>query len=411
MSSSSQKIAFLAFLVVVMALFGALVIRNRILKARKTNSAVLSIITIKENGKSLDWCAANNLIAFGKKGPDGYYDVYIMKPDGSDEICLTDKPGAPKKHNGNPAWHPSGEYIVFTAQNEDAEGHLVDEFAIPGRGFNCNLWLTTKDGSKFWQLTFLPTKKMNQKGVIHPQFSHDGKKLLWAERLGGDGLWGEWVLKIADFVFDENGPLLENITTYQPGDQHLFYESHGFSPDDSWIIFSGNLEEGQIEYGIDIYILNLVTGELKRLTNTFYDWDEHAHYSPDGDWIAWMSSTGFEIDWSSCEGYDWRKYLITELWVMKSDGTAKFQLTHFNDPTYEEYIGSRAIVSDSAWSPDGKKIVAAVAYDTGQGAGSKIVMIELNMNFLEKAEKNLIQVSDLQKVGKTPNASEPEHFE
>jgi len=167
MSSSSQKIAFLAFLVVVMALFGALVIRNRILKARKTNPAVLSIITIKENeenGKSLDWCAANNLIAFGKKGPDGYYDVYIMEPDGSDEICLTDKPGAPKKHNGNPAWHPSGEYIVFTAQNEDAGGHLVDEYAIPGRGFNCNLWLTTKDGSKFCSSPSYLRRKLIRKG-------------------------------------------------------------------------------------------------------------------------------------------------------------------------------------------------------------------------------------------------------
>ncbi len=54
MGGSSPKIGFLAFLVIIMALFGVLVIRNRILKARKTNPAVLSIITIKENGKSLD---------------------------------------------------------------------------------------------------------------------------------------------------------------------------------------------------------------------------------------------------------------------------------------------------------------------------------------------------------------------
>lgn len=383
-NSRSEVIIIIAF-VIVGAFFAFLVIRNRIMDEGETDSAITSITLIKENGKSLDWSSANNLIAFGKKGSDGYYDVYIMSSDGSTEICLTDKPGAPQKHNGNPAWHPSGQYVVFTAQNEDTEDQY-DEFAIPGTGISCNLWLTTNNGSRFWQLTFLPTQQFDLKGVIHPQFSHDGEKLFWAERLGRGGSWGEWALKLANFLVDDDGPRLENITTYQPGEQFFFYESHGFHPDDSKVIFSGNLEEEQMENGLDIYALNLASGELERLTDTFYDWDEHAHYSPDGEWIAWLSSTGFEIEWSSIKGHDWQKYLISELWIMKSDGKEKLQLTHFNEPNHEEYIGSRAVVADSAWSPDGQRIIVTVAYEISQGlVRSKIMLIELNMNFIENA--------------------------
>jgi len=65
---------------------------------------VKNITTIKEYGKSMDWSHTKDMIAFGKRGKDGYYDVCIMNSDGSGEICLTcNKEGCPQKHNGNPA--------------------------------------------------------------------------------------------------------------------------------------------------------------------------------------------------------------------------------------------------------------------------------------------------------------------
>ncbi|MBU7014691.1 MAG: hypothetical protein HXS43_07670, partial [Theionarchaea archaeon] len=73
-------------------------------KVEDAGSTVAAISVIVEYGKSLDWCPANDLIAFGKMREDSYYDVCIMKPDGSQEICLTDKE-CPQKHNGNPVWH------------------------------------------------------------------------------------------------------------------------------------------------------------------------------------------------------------------------------------------------------------------------------------------------------------------
>jgi len=80
-----------------------------------------SITTIVERqAKTVDWSHQKDKIAFGKWANDGYVDVYLMNPDGSDRECLTcNKPGCPQKHNGNPAWHPAGDYIVFTAEKED----------------------------------------------------------------------------------------------------------------------------------------------------------------------------------------------------------------------------------------------------------------------------------------------------
>lgn len=341
---------------------------------------IKSITTLKEYGKSVDWSEKNNLIVSAKKLRDGYYDLFTMNPDGTDERLLThEKPGCPQNHNGNPAWHPSAEYIVFTGQNDDAKTKVDFKQGIPGSGINCNLWLTTPDGSAYWQLTDYPTLYRNAKAVIHPQFSSNGRKLFWAERVGGrkNSVWGEWALKLADFVVESGSPRLDNIKTYQPGEQHILYESHDFSSDGAKILFCAN-SESQPDYGFDIYEMELETEKIKNLTKTLEDWDEHAHYSPDESKIAWMSSTGLNINWGDMTGKKWMKQLKTELWIMDSDGSNKQQVTHFNTPGYPEYMGGRqCVVSDTEWSPDGKRMIALVAYETKKKRlWSRLVMIE-----------------------------------
>ena len=333
---------------------------------------------VDRQAKTVDWSHQKDKIAFGKWANDGYVDVYLMNPDGSGKECLTcNRPGCPQKHNGNPAWHPSTEHIVFTAEKE-ANPEKYSQWAIPGSGFNCDLWVMTGGGEEFYQLTDYP---VHSRCVIHPHFSHDGSRLLWAERLGkAEGSsWGEWALKLADFVVGPEGPYLEDIKTYQPGEHHYFYESHAFSIDDSKVLFCGN-PDGQSDVGFDIYEMDLETQELTNLTMSPDDWDEHAQYSPDGKKIAWMSSTGFDIVFESIEGHEWMRYLVTELWIMDVDGSNKQRLTYFNEPGYPEYMGgTRCVVSDISWSPDGDRIVVLVAYEGEGFAGlkAKIVIMEL----------------------------------
>ena len=334
---------------------------------------------IKEYGKSVDWSHSKDLIASAKRGSDGYYDIFVMKPDGSNEECLTcGKPGVPQKHNGNPAWHPSGGYLVFTSEkNEDPEKYK--KWAIPGTGFNCDLWAMTSDGTQFYQLTDYPLRRPFR-AVIHPQFSHDGKRIFWAERVrDGSSFGGGWFLKIADFVIDRKKVRIVNERTLSPGAGSCFYESHAFSGDDRKILFSGNLLKGQSHLGLDIYELDLESGHLKRLTETSGDWDEHAHYSPDGRRIAWMSSRGMDIKWGDVSGHKWQKYLKTDLWIMNADGSEAQRLTHFNERGHPEYMGGRrCIVSDSAWGPEGRRIVALLAYENRRGRlRTRLVMMAL----------------------------------
>lgn len=342
---------------------------------------VKNIQTVKEFGKSVDWSVRYNLILSASRSQGGYYDIFVMRPDGSNLQYLTrNTADCPQKHNGNPVWHPEENSIVFTAEKEGTPLEM-DNWAIPGKGINCNLWAMDTCGETFFPLTSYPDS-FPPVGVIHPQFSHSGRKLLWAERrFYGDSFGGGWILKLADFNFDSGCPYLSNIEILLPGEQSCFYESHGFSADDRRILFSGNLLSGQVSIGLDIYELDLESGELIRLTESFTDWDEHAHYSPDNKKIAWMSSTDFDIIWGDILGDGWQKYLITELWLMNSNGSGKQRITHFNTPGYPEYLqGRRVIVSDSSWSPDGKKLVACLAYSSltnrEQITGSRLVIIE-----------------------------------
>ena len=345
----------------------------------KLQYRVKKITTVNQTYvKSMDWHQGLDLIAFAKIDPaDQYYDVFVMRPDGSGEKCLTcGSPKVPRKHNGNPAWHPTAKYIVFTAENPNAPAK-IDRHAIPGSGLACNLWLVGSRGRNALPLTEYPLKPPIR-GVIHPQFSHDGKKLFWAERVRkGDSLSGGWVLKIADFVDGPGRPRLARIKTLKPGGkQSCFYESHAFSQDDRKILFCGDLLPGQTVYGMDIYEMDLTSQRLTRLTKTDNDWDEHAHYSPDGTKIAWMSSSGFDIDWDRVPLGKHFDYLSTELWIMDADGSNPMRLTYFNQKGHPHYIGPRTIVSDSAWSPDGTKIVVLIAYRTARGMNSRQVMIE-----------------------------------
>ena len=409
---------------------------------------------IEDSGGRVDWLQLQNdegdleldLIAFDKKGEDGYSDVYTMNPDGSNQNCLTcDKEEFQGRHVGNPDWHPSGDYIVFIAEAqghpayafgreyfvyylddietiEDLEEHqlqLADSFGSrPGWGYYCNLWAITPDGQEYWKLTHNQYEETDpMRAVLHQHFSHDGRKLTWAVRLGEGapyGDWGEWAIKVADFDDSSGRPELKNERLYDQlgAQEYSFYETHDFinSPlipladkavtkprmgiddkkihEDGKILFSGNLgigdgyadkTERHKECYLDIYSYN---GEVINLTNTFDEWEEHAHYTPSGDKINYMSSEGL------MEGVvfppDWWTVLKTNFWMMKIDGSEKIELTYFNKRTHEvvdRATEKRYICSDSSWNADGSKLAVLVGRGTGPKSDNPFIGI---IEFKEK---------------------------
>jgi Tol biopolymer transport system component len=328
------------------------------------------VTTVTENGGRLDWSKRLNLIAFDRRQEGGYFDVYTMNPDGSNQICLTcGKKELPARSKGNPVWHPTGDFIVFQAQNSfRGLGAITDYFANPGAGVNNDLWVMDRGGRRFWQLTDL---KPRIGGVLHPQFSRNGDKLFWAERVDAKPPTGTWSLRVADFVVENGNPRKQNEQVLQPGAQKGFYEAHDFSPDGRQVLFSGNLEKGQAAGHGDIYLYNLATRELKNLTQSPEEWDEHAHFSPDGRTIVWMTS-------KDLPGKVRAAALRTDYWLMDVDGQNKRRLTYFNTPGHPEYIESGVAAADSSWSPDGSRIAAYLISDVRKGGS--IVMIDLPAN-------------------------------
>lgn len=320
------------------------------------------------------WSTTKNLIAFNKE-INGVYQIFTMKPDGSNLICLTcGKPQLPALgHKGQPYWHPSGEYIIFTAENTEFARKGKGLTSEPDVGLNHNIWIMTSDGSKFWQITDYPEKW----GVIRPSFSHDGEKIYWNEeyscerktckhpdsKWGCCGCWGWdtyfhrpgeelglWKIKIGDVSFTSEGPVISNL--YAVNFNEIYpnmrvLEGQGFTHDDKHLILSlGDLTEtgGRMFWG-DNYVSDLEGKSLTRLTHTPYFHNENAEYAPDGEKIVWSYATG---------GTPGKR---VDLFLMDADGSNKVRLTHLSDPENPNYLDGTHSCKEIDWSPDGQKII------------------------------------------------------
>jgi len=306
--------------------------------------------------------------------PQGFsFEVFVMKEDGSGEKCLTCNKAAlsETRWRGQPYWHPSGKYIVFTAETKKYPRKGAGVTARPGIGRNHNVWLMTADGQKFWQLTDYP----DNWGVIRPSFSRDGKTLYWNEEFmmekyphGKPGVdshpgcyWGQenklfrkgeelcaWRVKLADLSFVNGEPQISNIRHIDPPDGFTLIEGTGFTPDDQKLVYSYcNIQQegGRCFWG-DIYTSDLQGKHLKQLTRSPHQHDENPQFSPDGRKIIWNHGQG-----NPGEG--------EEVWLMNADGSNKVQLTHFTDSDYPEYSPDARQVPESDWHPSGRSIIFA----------------------------------------------------
>ena len=327
------------------------------------------ISTLRAQGGRVDWSRSNGLIAYDRTGTNGvYFDVWLMASDGTGDRCLTcGKAGVPQKNNGNPAWHPSGNYIVF--QSEVAASRASPFSSNPGRGANNVLYVTDPTGRDFTQLTELSTTDPAS-GVLHPHFSFDGSRLSWSEMYESAGLqpgqfFGLWRLVVADFVVVGGRPSLRNVRKFEPGIP-AFYENHGFSPDGSHLIFSSNLASpGLQSLNNDIFVLDLNSLALTRLSDQNYN--EHAQFFPDGRKVEWVTNADI-----ANRG--------TDLWIMNPDGSAKERLTFLNQAGCPEYVGNRAVPADNSPNAAGNKVVLYVQDEVLGNTGS-IMLVELDQSF------------------------------
>ena len=356
-----------------------------IVTARADERLVKKVTTLKENTGRGMYSPDGSKIAFQRKGTNGYYNLFLMDSNGSNETCLIhDNADLPdNRHKGEPSWSPDGTYIAFKAQKTNYFICDNDPFAAPGIGFNNDLWLMTNNGSNIYRLTNLRTKMSlldtnPVTGILGPQFSQSGAQISWSEKLRGGGKWGTWAIKIADLVWTNGYPGLTNIQSFQPGEQVLYYESNDFSQDDKKLLICGNLQSNQMEIGMDIYEMEIGSGSVRRLTFTTNDWDESGHYSRRFDRLVYISSRGFDSVATNANWWEWQK---SEFWLMDLNGGRQERLTYFNTPGYDEYTTNRTMTAYMDWHPTGKELLGALVIESAPGASNlvdRLVRIELN---------------------------------
>lgn len=156
-----------------------------------------------------------------------------------------------------------------------------------------------------------------------------------------------------------------------------------FFPNGRQLLLAGNLD-GQHEYGMDQYILDLPTGQLTNLQNSPTVWEEDAAISPDGNTIVYTSNatSRYEFDF---DDPNWpAQPLEREYWLMTADGMHKERLSYFNDPEAPEYLGRRVIVAASDISPDGRFLVGTLGVDFGTERRAEVALKIILIEFAEE---------------------------
>jgi Tol biopolymer transport system component len=313
--------------------------------------------------------ADSNIIAFAR--PAGRaHQVYIYDRRAKTERCLTCESilGAPaaNRHKGSPSFLPDGKRLVM--QVEMASHPFEGIVGAPGAGWYNDIWMTTLEGDRWWNLTNYPSGKADTFGALIPEPSPDGSKLIWAElfdddpraqaayRRGnmspGGAPWGIWRVRLADIKTDASGAPTLNSLKAITLPAATWYETQGWSRDGNFIMFASDANQ-KMPQAMDLWVHNLKSGQSANLTKNPDGWEEFGEISPDGKLIAFMSS--------SCCDYkpdQDRKKLRADLYLTTPDRKWTERLTFYNErghPHAKDGPGG-STVTKLRWSGDGTKL-------------------------------------------------------
>lgn len=119
------------------------------------------VVVLTEDGGHLDWHPREDLIAFDRRESSGYFRLWLMQSDGSKQCPLNiSVPGFPTRHAGQPAWHPSGDYLAVQAQQQNCP-RWIDTKAVPGAGLLNDLWIISADGHRGWKVAVPACREFN----------------------------------------------------------------------------------------------------------------------------------------------------------------------------------------------------------------------------------------------------------
>ncbi|HEX4476318.1 MAG TPA: hypothetical protein VH142_14630 [Polyangiaceae bacterium] len=295
---------------------------------------------------------------------NGTYEVQIANLDGSSPTCITCN--QPVSWNDGVRWrpkHPDTLLFISTRDHPHSTGGA-------GGGFGQELYAMRTDGSQQTRLTTSGAWATN----YHANFSSDGDRVVWTTTQGHT-----WDVTVADFVDDASGFHLANEKRLTH--DTTWWETHDFSLDGTKVLTTNTRAGWQ---SADLYTVDIATGALTRLTDD-PSWDEHAHLSPDGRKISWISgrwrpASALRLTDGSLDAtYDfyWIGPAIllnfvnppagfsTELTLMDADGSNVTRLTTDDQ-----------VCADNQWSPDATKILFRQTPQSGGNARLRLLSFD-----------------------------------
>jgi Tol biopolymer transport system component len=219
---------------------------------------------------------------------DGNNEIYVMNWDGSGPLRVAEHPAS----DTDPAISPNGRDIIFTSNRNGNN----DIFIIDSTGRN-PVNLTDHPANDGWS-----------------RWSPNGRQIVFhSNRDGGN---------FEIYVMNIDGSSPTRITEYPGVDQFP-----DWSPDGREIVFRRD---------VDIYAIDVTSGETRRLTQTAPLLNQMAVWSPNGRELAFMSAR---------DGYP-------SVFVMNADGSGQTNLT----PKAPGDLDSQWISRAPSWSTTGRQI-------------------------------------------------------
>ncbi len=256
---------------------------SRVWTIRPDGSNMSAILKSRRRPFSPQWSPDGNRIAYSCGG--GYADICVMNADGSGNERVTE---SPEQHDGEVAWAPDGERLIFvrdatlvivdlrTGQEKTVVAPVVNphspswspdasEIAVTaiGAGGRSDIFVLNVGGSNVRNLT---DDRESQHDV---DWSPDGKQLVYSAYVDDNN--GGWALHIIS---------ADGSSRRRVSERHMFAVSPSWSPNGRRIAFSGYHDvgsDGSLNGYQSIYTIRT---DGTRMRNLFPN-NKRDYYSPD----------------------------------------------------------------------------------------------------------------------------------